>query len=116
MDEARLHSALERVRRLSQSAYEDHRDGLLRRDEFLRYRADYAQQEAALAAQLALLRAPAQEANPWLEDLLRGGCLRALDRPTLAQTVREIRVFEGRHIAVTYLFSDALRGALEDSP
>ncbi len=118
-DEARLHSALERVRRLSQSAYEDHRDGLLRRDEFLRYRADYAQQEAALAAQLALLRAPVQEAqaaNPWLEDLLRGGCLRALDRPTLAQTVQEIRVFEGRHIAVTYLFSDALRGALEDSP
>ena len=36
-----------------------------------------------------------------------------LDRTTLAQTVKEICVFEGKHLEIVYLFSDELRGALE---
>lgn len=116
-EENRLAAALERIRRLKQSAYEDYRDGLLRSEEFIRYRADYDRQEKTLAAQLEQARRTAetvQQINPWVEKLLKRGYLTELDRPTLAQTVKEIRVFENQHIAITYLFSDELRKVLEE--
>jgi len=52
--------------------------------------------------------------RPWAEKLVRSGQLTELDRATLAETVREIRVFEGGRIEITYLFSKELRTLLED--
>ena len=115
-EERRLTAALERIRRLKQSSYEDYQDKLLTRDEFLRYKADYDRQEETLAAQLKQARSAAKDneaANPWLEKLLKLGHLTELDRTTLAQTVKEIRVFEDKHLEIVYLFSDELRGVLE---
>lgn len=105
---ARLESALERVRRLRQGAYEDYRDGLLDREDFLRYRADYEGQEAALARQLAQIGDAAdagETPSPWVEALLRTGALAELDRATVTQTVEAIRVFEGRRVEIAYRFS-----------
>ena len=34
---------------------------------------------------------------------------------TIAETIREIRVFEGGKIEITYLFSDGLAALLEDN-
>ena len=116
-EEKRLTAALERIRRLKQSAYEDYRDKLLSRDEFLRYREDYDRQEETLSAQLEQTRNAGkngQTANPWIEKLLKLGYLTELDRATLAQTVKEIRVFEDKRIEIDYLFSDELRGVLEE--
>lgn len=117
-EEKRLTAALERIRRLKQSSYEDYQDKLLTREEFLRYKADYDRQEETLAAQLKQAHSTVKDneaANPWLEKLLKLGHLTELDRTTLAQTVKEICVFEGKHLEIVYLFSDELRGALETS-
>lgn len=51
--------------------------------------------------------------QPWIETLLSHGELTELDRVTLAQTVKEIRVFENKRIEITYLFSDELRALFE---
>ena len=51
--------------------------------------------------------------KPWIENLLQIGKLEELDRVTLAQTVKEIRVFEENRIEIQYLFSEALRSILE---
>jgi endonuclease/exonuclease/phosphatase (EEP) superfamily protein YafD len=68
-----------------------------------------------LARQMAQLSAPeATPDRPWAEELVRLGRLTALDRATLAQTVGEIRVFEGNRIEIDYLFSKELRTLLED--
>lgn len=103
----RLQAALERVRRLKRGAYEDYRDALLNREEYLRYKADYDAQEQTLARQLE--RQPEDESSaprsPWAENLLRLGRLDSLDRATLSQTVACIRVFEGRRIEIAYRFS-----------
>lgn len=111
----RLEAALNRIQRLKQGCYEDYQDKLLSREEFLRYKADYDQQEQTLVQQLE--RAKAEDENPleqpWVEELLRRGQLTELDRPTVAQTIKEIRIFEGQKIEITYLFSDALRVLLE---
>ena len=52
--------------------------------------------------------------QPWVEELLRLGKLAELDRVTVAQTVKGIRIFEEKKIEITYLFSDALRLLLEN--
>jgi hypothetical protein len=115
-EQKRLNAALGRVQRLGQNAYEDYRDGLLSREEFLRYKSDYERQEQTLSKQLAALgQVQPQDAppQPWLEQLLQLGRLAELDRATLAQTVKEIRVFADKRIEIDYLFSDELRGLLE---
>ena len=113
----RLETALSRIQRLKQNSYEDYRDNLLSRGEFLRYKADYDRQEQTLHEQLTSLndKQPEKLLNePWVEQLLRLGHLTELDRATLAQTVKEIRIFEDKQIEITYLFSDSLRILLED--
>ena len=113
----RLEAALERVRRLKQTCYEDYHDELISKVEYLRYKADYDHQEECLDGQVKALE-NSKESNeilekPWVEQLIKLGRLTSLDRTTIAQTVKEIQIFENRRIIITYLFSDDLRAILE---
>lgn len=113
----RVETSLSRIRRLKQASYEDYRDKLLNKEEFLRYKEDYDRQEQTLLQQLERLEAD-RDGNRverlWAENLLMQGELTQLDRETLAQTVKEIRVFEGKKIEIHYLFSEDLRTLLEN--
>ena len=107
----KVQGGLDRLYRLKKSAYEDCREGLLGEADFLRYKADYERQEAQLKAQLELLREPAEgdlPRSPWVESLLRHGRLTELDRATVAETIRQILIFEDRRAELTYSFSDDL--------
>ena len=107
----RLEGGLDRLYRLKKAAYEDYRDGLLRREDFLRYQADYERQERELTAQLQQLESTQEEAlllHPWVQSLLQHGKLTSLDRVTVAETVGQILVFEDGKIEITYTFSDEL--------
>ena len=111
-DRRRLQAGLDRLYRLKKGAYEDQREGIIRREEYLRYREDYDRQEAALQAQLHLLEAQAEPRSPpWIDALLRHGRLTELDRITAAETLREIRVYEDGRLEIHYAFSD-----IQDSP
>lgn len=109
----RLQGSLERIYRLKKSAYEDYRDELLTREEFLRYKEDYQKQEALLINRLEQLDHPedAPTDSPWITSLLQHGKLVELDRATVAETIKGIRIFEGGRVEITYTFSDDL-GAL----
>lgn len=115
-EENRLRSALERIRRLKKNAYEDYRDQLLSKAEFLRYKADYDAQEQTLQQQIDSCTEldPPVLAQPWTDKLITLCRLTELDRMTLAQTVKEIRIHEGKHIEITYLFSPELDALLSD--
>ncbi len=115
-EKQRLQAALARIQRLKKSAYEDYRDKLLSREEFIRYKADYDRQERDITQQLK--RACADSSNPilrqpWVDELVRAGRLTELDRATLVQTVKSVRVFADGHLEITYLFSADLRPLLE---
>ncbi len=115
-DSKRLDAALSRIRRLKQGCYEDYRDKLLSREDYIRYKDDYENQEQVLLHQLSQLQETKEtdsQAKPWIKKLLQMGKLQELDRVTLAQTVKEIRVFENKRIEIQYLFSDTLRSVLE---
>lgn len=79
----------------------------------------YDQQKQTLSNQLSALQEPQTEdllVEPWVDQLLRLGRLTELDRATLAQTVKEILVYEDLRIEITYLFSDNLRVLPESAP
>ena len=107
----RIQGNMDRVYHLKKSVYEDFRSGLLTQAEYLRYKEDYDRQEEALSAQLTQLELEQPESifeRPWIASLLEHGKLKELDRITMAETVKDILVFEDGHIEITYLFSDEL--------
>lgn len=108
-ERGQLNASLERVRRLRRGAYEDYKEGLLSKADYLRYKEDYQRQEDSLTAQLARLsdREGEKRESPWVEQLLKLGRLTELDRATVAETVKEILVYED-HVEITYNFSDDL--------
>lgn len=114
----RLEAALARVCKLKQGAYEDYRDKLISREDFIRYKQDYDAQEETLMLQLEQLQKSEEsvsQVNPWINKLLQMGRLEELDRETIVQTIKEIKIFEDKRIEIQYLFSDALRDVLESS-
>ena len=114
-ERARLELNLARIRDRKRKSYEDYQDGLLSREDYLRYREDYERQEGAVSAQLEQLSQADEAAplrRPWVEALLRRGELTQLDRVTVAEAVRQILVFADGHVEITYTFSNEL-GLLE---
>lgn len=102
----RLQEGLERLFRLKKAAYEDYREGLLLREEYLRYREDYERQEEEASAQLAQIdRKERPRESVWVEDLLREGRLTRLDRTTVAETLEQIFVFADGRLEISYRFS-----------
>ncbi|MPM50826.1 hypothetical protein SDC9_97570 [bioreactor metagenome] len=112
-----LRSGLERTCRLKKAVYEDYREGLLTREEFLKYREDYQRQETQLAACLARLetREPPAPGHPWAEALVKEGRLAALDRATLAEAVEKILVFADGTVEITYKFAPCAALAPEEA-
>ena len=109
-EKKRLEVSLERIYRHKKAAYEDYQDGLLNRDDYLRYRDDYTRQEQDLTAQLQQLTqiedTPLR--HPWVDRLLHYGRLTELDRSTVAETVKQVQVFQDGRIEITYTFSNEL--------
>jgi hypothetical protein len=48
-----------------------------------------------------------------VERLLALGRLERLDRATVAQVLKEVRIYEGNRLEIDYLFSQELSGVLE---
>lgn len=116
-DSERIKLKLERVLKLKQGAYEDYKDGLISREDYLRYKQDYEMQEQSIRTQMEQLErlTPATDPldTPWLRHLLEMGTLSSLDRQTVAEVLERILVFEDGRIEITYRFSDEL-GVLTD--
>lgn len=107
-ERGRLKSGLERLYRLKKAAYEDYREGLIRREDFVRYQADYQRQERELSAQLEQMAGcdtASSSRHPWVEGLLQHGKLTELDRATVAEAVRQVLIFADGRIDITYTFS-----------
>lgn len=106
----RCQGSLSRLYRLKKTAYEDFREGLVSRGDYIRYKEDYERQEEQLKAQLERLEEAKEGGEaprrPWVENLLQHGKITVLDRTTLAETVECILIFEDGKIEITYKFSD----------
>jgi site-specific DNA recombinase len=74
-------------------------------------------QEKALKNQLAGLdkrqKSGDRDNCSWAKSLLADGRITGLDRQTIAETIKEIKIFEGGRIEITYLFSEEMSALLE---
>jgi DNA invertase Pin-like site-specific DNA recombinase len=108
--------SLDRVRRLKQGSYEDYKEGLLSRADYLRYTTDYDEQEQKLLNQLEMVKNQSDNDNPldrpWVNDLIRLGHMTQLDRATVAAVLDGIKIFKDGRVEIFYLFSDELRPVL----
>ena len=122
---SKMQAELERGRRLKKSVYEDYREGLISKEEFVTYREDYVKKEVLLERQLEGLKEKAGKADrehmtsvfetPWIKRLLELGDVECLDREIVVEMLHEIRVYEDRRIVIVYNFSDELDDLFQDA-
>lgn len=114
----RLQKALERILKLRKGIYEDYKDGIISKEEYVDYRADYDNKEKQLRAQMAQLDDVAQQGGfleaTWAKELLVRGCLTTLDRIVIAETIQSILVFADGRIEISYRFAEELSALFAD--
>lgn len=111
----KVKAELERVKKLKKLIYEDYKDELISKEEYLSYREDYQQKEALYSKQIETLEAKKKETvtedvfeTPWLKRLLELKDIEELDRDIVVEMIDEITVYENRKIKIRYNFGDEL--------
>lgn len=113
-EKKRLEEELQKNMRLKKAVYEDYRENLLTKEEFISYRQDYAKKEDFLKKQIAELEKHGEETvssllqNPWIKRLLEMKEIEALDRDIIVEMIHSITVYENRKIQIVYNFSNEL--------
>jgi DNA invertase Pin-like site-specific DNA recombinase len=112
-EKTKILSELGRIRRLKKAVYEDYKEELISRQEFMEYRQEYIKKEALLEKQMCCVEKAAQNKtvedasdNSWLRQLIESGEVKCLDRETVTAMLHEIQVYEGHKIKLTYNFSE----------
>lgn len=115
IEENRLNMELERIRKLKKKIYEDYREELISKDEFITYRQDYLKKEEQFVKQLKTLKEkqsvkalPDILENPWIKRLLEFKNIEKLDRGIVEEMINEIKISDNYMIHITYNFSDEL--------
>ncbi|WP_251496376.1 recombinase family protein [Otoolea muris] len=104
---------LTRYQKLKISVYEDYKEALLTKREYLEMKEDYEgscrQMEKAietLEREVCSLVKESRLHSPWIERLKERGTISELDRGLLAMTVEEIIVMDSEHIQVHFQYQD----------
>lgn len=88
---------LERLYNLKKSLYEDYRNGLLTKEEYIRYKEDYTKEEEMIKGQMAAVEESEEnekELNEWLETILKYKEIKKLDREIISEVLDKILVSE----------------------
>ncbi len=100
---------LNRYRRLKTSAYEDLKDGILSKDDYLDIRDQYDARiaDASLAQEqvkkeLSLYFETGYSSQQWISDFKEHRNIRALTRGVVAQCIEKIQIYEGKRIEITF--------------
>lgn len=111
----RVKAELERVQKLKKSAYEDYKEGMISKEEYVAYREDYRKKEELYKKQAAALEEKMKESvtkdifqTPWLKRLLEMRDIEKLDRDMIVEMIDQIVVYENHKIKIRYNFGNEL--------
>lgn len=111
-----IRKELERVKRLKQAVYEDYKEGMISKEEFLSYRKEYLKKEVLYSKQLDARREKKENEmendvfqTPWWKRLLELRDIENLDRMIVVEMISEILVYENHKIKICYNFSGELQ-------
>lgn len=110
---------LEKIQKLKKGIYEDYKEDILTKEEFIAYKNDYIQQEQVLNDKIETLSNIKNENNndniinnEWIQTLLKYKKIKKLDRETIVKMIYMIYVYENRKIKIVYNFSNELETLL----
>lgn len=111
---------LEKIKRWKQSAYEDWKENLLTKEEYISYRQDYTKKEELLLKKIALIEESFEEEEKedifeslWIQRLLQLKDIEMLDRSIVIEMIDKIYVYEDRRIRIIYNFTDDLENLFQ---
>ncbi len=114
-----LERELQRLKEQKKSVYQDYKDDLISREEFVEYHADYQEKENHLRKKIELLEQVQDKEpehvfleNPWIRRLLELRDIEALDREIVLEMIDSIIIYENHKIVIKYRFSDELESLL----
>lgn len=115
-EKRQLEAELKKVKELKKAVYEDYREGILSKEDYLTYRQDYEQKESLLKSRINDMESRKTEQTPsdlfetpWIKRLLEFKEIENLDRNIVVEMIHEIKVFEDHKIIITYNFTDELQ-------
>lgn len=113
-------TGLIRYRKLKVSVYEDYKEALLTKKEYLEMKEDYElcckrleEAVATLEGEVSSLVREKGLHSPWIERLKDQGNISELDRGLLAMTVEEIIVTDAQHITIRFQYRDEFAMTLQ---
>lgn len=111
----RLKAELQRVKRLKKECYEDYKQELLTKEDYITYRTDYEEKEKNYEKQIISLEKRKQEMKstdifdlPLVKNLMKYKNVNILDRKILVDMIDKIIVYEDRRVKIIYKFSDEI--------
>lgn len=111
----RAESELAKVQKRKQKAYEDYQDGLLEKEEYIKYKNEYMEKEIQYQEEVDLLTKECSQApdaimknSAWVTELLKHKRIDKLDRDIVLQMIDKIVVAENNTITISYNFSSEL--------
>lgn len=101
--------SLERCRKIKKSLYEDYKEGILTKNEYLQYKLDYEKEEELVLGQINTIKESnkkeSKEKNEWIETLLKHRKIEKLDRETIAEILDKIIVTDkGDELEINIIF------------
>lgn len=104
--------SLEKSRKMKKSLYEDYKEGILTKEEYLQYKSDYEKEESLVLGQIKAIKESEGERNEemdkWVDTLIKHKKIEKLDRETVAEVLDKIMVIENSgeiSIDITFKFS-----------
>lgn len=110
---------LSKIQRWKQSLYEDYKEEVISREDYMAYREDYTNKEKLLIKQIDSMRqiqASDEEKfleAPWVTRLLQLKDVEKLDRTIIVEMIDKILVYDNRRIRIIYNFSNELECLFE---
>lgn len=109
----RVKGKLQRVQKLKKSVYEDYKEGLISKEEFLDFREDYLKKEELYQRQAGRLEEHRREYAcndiyeiPWIKKLLEMKDIENLDRNIVVEMIDKVIVYKNNKIKIRYNFMD----------
>ena len=115
----RQQEELSRIYKWKKNIYEDYKEKLITKEEYISYKADYIEKEEKIKKSIEQLEAsvnvPKSEVeSAWIERLLKYKEIQQLDRSIVVEMIDQIIVYENRKIQIYYNFSDDLKHIFEN--
>ena len=111
---------LEKVRKMKKTIYEDYKEKLISKEEFISYRDEYRKKENLYTNQMQVFDERQKKdtmpekimENSWLKRLTEQKDIQMLDREIVVEMIDHITVYENYKIKISYNFGDEMRHLL----